>query len=254
MTESDEWIDMSRGVPPTNLLPQEKVKQCAMDALENYGDKLLQYHSDLSTTVRGFDPLIELLADQMGDGAKPDNILVGNGSLDVYDILVNALTEEGDDVLVEEPSYDRAITTLKRAGTNVEGIPLEKDGVDIEKLESTVREKDVKLMYVVADFQNPSGVTTSEEKRKKLVELAREFGFWIIEDSPYHKLRYKGEDKPLIWEWDPDRVIYMSSYSKLISPGLRCGWTVIPPEATGPVYQYAEDSYITPSMLSQGVV
>ncbi|MBS3787871.1 PLP-dependent aminotransferase family protein [Candidatus Bipolaricaulota bacterium] len=251
---TNEAIDMSRGVPPTDLLPTEKVKECAMSAMDNFGRSLLQYHSKITPTVQGFQPLMELLADEMGNGAKQENVLIGNGSLDVFDILTNSLVEAGDNVLVESPSYDRSITTLERAGCNVTGVPLEEDGLDTGRLADLVEEKNFKLLYIIPDFQNPSGITTSTKKRNEVTELAEEHDFWIIEDSPYYKLRYKGEHKPRMWDLSPQKVLYMSSFSKLIAPGLRIGWTIIPEDINEKVLQYAEDSYITPSILSQGVV
>lgn len=247
-------IDMTRGVPPVSTLPKEKIKRCAEAVMDEFGEEILQYHSDKSKTVQGFDPLIELLAEDMGQAAKPGNILVGNGSLDVFDIIVNSIEIDNKVALVESPSYDRSITTLKRAGAEVAGVPIESDGMDVDELERIARDKNPDLLYTIPDFQNPSGITLTDSKRERVVEIANEYNFWIVEDSPYFKLRYRGEPKKTLWSIDPEKVFYISSFSKLISPGLRAGWTIIPTSMTEKVLKYAEDSYITPGMLSQGVV
>ncbi len=251
---SNTTIDMTRGVPPTSTLPQEKIKQCSEEAMEEFGRELLQYHSEVSRTVQGFEPLIEILADSMGKGAELSNMLVGNGSLDVFDIITNSILDDGGVALVENPSYDRAITTLERAGADVIGVPVEKDGITVDELERIARDHSPDLLYTIPDFQNPSGITLADDKRAKVVEIANEYDFWIVEDSPYYKLRYRGSDKKTLWSIDPERVFHISSFSKLISPGLRAGWTIIPPKMRDKVLKYAEDSYITPGMLSQGVV
>ena len=247
-------IDMTRGVPPVRTLPTNKVKQCANEALDEYGKEILQYHSNLSKTVGGFEPLIGLIAEEMGDSSATERILVGNGSLDVFDILSNSIITNGGVALVENPSYDRSITTLTRTGADVIGVPMEKDGMDLDELENLAANHSPELLYTIPDFQNPSGITLAEDKRKQVVDIAKKYNFWIVEDSPYYKLRYRGENLKTLWEIDPDQVFYMSSFSKLISPGLRVGWSIIPGSMTDAVFQYAEDSYITPSMLSQGVV
>jgi len=252
--DSNTTIDMTRGVPPTDTLPEEKIKQCAEEAMDEFGKELLQYHSEVSRTVQGFEPLIKILAEGMGEGADPNNMLVGNGSLDVFDIIANSILDDGRVALVESPSYDRAITTLDRAGADVVGVPMDKDGIDVDRLEEIARDHNPSLLYTIPDFQNPSGITLAADRRPRVVEIADEYDFWIIEDSPYYRLRYRGKDKETLWSIDPERVFYISSFSKLISPGLRAGWTIIPPSMTEEVLKYAEDSYITPGMVSQGVV
>jgi 2-aminoadipate transaminase len=155
---------------------------------------------------------------------------------------------------VESPSYDRAITLLRRREAEVVGIPLEKDGVSLEALEAALDDGAPSLMYVIADFQNPMGVTTSLEKRSRLAELAQEHGFWIVEDAPYRRLRYHGEDVPSLWSLAPDRVLHMSSFSKILAPGLRLGYMIGPEGVIADLSEWAVDSQIGPVLPTQGMV
>jgi 2-aminoadipate transaminase len=146
-------------------------------------------------------------------------------------------------VYVEEPSYDRTLTVLRRARVRVVGFPLEDDGPDVEAVDAWLKggERSV-LFYLIPDFQNPSGAVLSRQKRQCIAELAQEYEFWIIEDIPYRKLRYRGEDLATLFDLAPDRVIQMSSYSKLISLGLRVGYAIVPELLAGRVAKVAEDT------------
>lgn len=244
MTES--IINLTRGVPPVDVFPVENLIECGETALRRDPSVLLQY------SRAGYAPFHEWLGEQYGVG--PDRILTGNSSLEVFSFITRVLMSPGQRAFVESPSYDRAITLLRRAGAELVGIPLEKDGVNLAALEEELERGTPALMYVIADFQNPMGVTTSLEKRKRLVALAEEHDFWIIEDAPYRKLRYLGEDVPSIWSVAPERVLHMSSFSKILSPGLRLGYVVGPAETIAALSRWAVDSYIGPVMPTQGMV
>jgi 2-aminoadipate transaminase len=164
------------------------------------------------------------------------------------------MVKPGDTVFLERPSYDRAITAMKRAGTRVIGIPLEKDGVNIDRLKAELTKSTPKVFYLIPDFQNPSGVTTSFEKRKELVRLAQEYGFYLVEDSPYRLLRYRGKEAPALRELLPDRVIHISSFSKTLSPGMRIGYMVLPLTLAPPFHKWSEDTYIHPVLPTEGIV
>lgn len=240
-------IRFTRGVPAIESFPTEEIIECQAQALRDHGATLLQYHP-----VRGFEPLREILAEQAG--AAVEQIFIGNGSIQILDTLAHALFRAGDAVLVERPTYDRTITTLRRAGLTVRGVGLENDGPDLDELETAIREVSPKAFYTIPDFQNPSGVTTSAAKRRAILDLAERHGFHIIADVPYRRLRYAGEDIAGYREIDPQRVIELSSFSKLLSPGIRVGWMAADEEIVDRVAQYAVDTYISPSMLSHGVV
>jgi 2-aminoadipate transaminase len=238
---------LTRGVPAVEAFPTEQIIECSVQALRDYADTLLQYHP-----VRGFLPLRQFLADEAG--VPVEEVFIGNGSIQILDCLTRTLFKPGDVLLVERPTYDRTITIFRRAGMSVKGVALEKDGPDLDELEALIREASPKAFYTIPDFQNPSGITTSEPKRRAIIDLARRHKFHIIADVPYRRLRYTGEDVAGYSELQRDRVIELSSFSKLLSPGIRVGWIVAKKEIVDRVAQYAVDTYISPSMLSHGVV
>jgi DNA-binding transcriptional MocR family regulator len=165
------------------------------------------------------------------------------------------MLKPGDLVYAEDPSYDRALTIFKRAGGLITGFPLEQDGLNVDAIEASLKGGDRPVIfYIIPDFQNPSGTVLSLEKRQRIANLAREYEFWVIEDSPYRKLRYRGQTVPSIFELAPERVFKMSSFSKLICPGLRVGYVIAPEPMADAIARWAEDSYINSSYLNQAVV
>ena len=246
---ADSFIKLTRGVPAPESFPASQLIECAQAVLSgSETGAVLQYGP-----VGGYLPLRQHIAQEAGVEEK--RIIIGQGSLHLQDMVAKLLLKPGDLVYVEEPSYDRTITLLRRAQARVAGIALEADGIDISALEKRLKagERPV-LFYLIPDFQNPSGSVLSLEKRQRVVALAEEYGFWIIEDSPYRRLRYKGNEISSIFGLSPGRVMKMSSYSKLIAPGLRVGYVITPPEIVASLTQYAEDTYITPSYLNQAIV
>jgi len=246
-TKNLELIKLTRGVPPAEAFPTQGLIECCAGALKAFGDVLLQYQPAF-----GFAPLRNALADDAE--VKPEQVIVGNGSIQLLAFLAEAVLSPGDTVLVERPSYDRAITTFRRAGLNVVGIPLEDDGAELAAFKEAVRTHAPQLFYVIPDFQNPTGVTTSLAKREAVSELASRHDFLIVEDIPYRRLRYFGEDVVTFRELAPERVVQLSSFSKLLSPGIRVGWLVGPADLVRRIGKIAEDTYITPNMLGQGIV
>ncbi len=247
-TMTDRVIKLTRGVPPEESFPIDKLQQCAERVLLTQGHEVLQYGKS-----RGYPRLRELIAEEKG--VDPGQVIVGQGSLQLQDFCERLLLEPGDIVYVEEPTYDRTLTLLRRAKAQIVGLPLEDDGVDVEIMEDRLAGGERPMfLYVIPDFQNPSGTVLSEEKRRRIVRLARVYNFWVIEDSPYRRLRYRGEEVPSLLDLAPDRVLHMSSYSKLISPGLRVGYVVAPEPLAGRLAEMAEDTYINPSYLNQAIV
>jgi 2-aminoadipate transaminase len=240
-------INLSRGVPPPEVFPTEDLIQCGEAALRRDPNVLLQYGRS-----PGYAPLRQWLGQQYGVG--PDQILIGNSSLEILSFTTQTLLRPGDRVFVESPSYDRAITLLRRPGAQVVGIPLEEDGLDLAVLEEELKQGPPTLIYLITDFHNPTGITTSLEKRRWLAALAEEYGFWIAEDSPYRALRYRGQDVPTLWSLAPERVLHMSSFSKVLAPGLRFGYAVGPAEAIATLVKWAVDTYIGPVLPTQGMV
>ena len=191
-----EQILFTRGVPAPEALPTRLLSECFQAALEGPdGRNILQYGNNT-----GYLPLKQLLGEQYH--VSPEQILIGNGSLHLQDLLTATLVKPGDIVFVEQPSYDRAIKTFRRRGATVIGIPLEHDGVNLAELERALAKQVPAFMYIVPDFQNPAGVSTSAAKRQALVDLAARYNFWLVEDIPYRTLRYSGESLPLLRDLD----------------------------------------------------
>ncbi len=247
MSHIPPTIKLTRGVPPVEVFPTDQLETCSRAVLDKYGDVVLQYGP-----ARGFLLLLEVIAEEYG--VEPAQVLLGQGSLQLQDFVARLLLKDGDLVYVEEPSYDRAVTILKRAGSRVIALPLLDDGPDMDVLSRRLEHEKPVLFYVVPNFQNPSGSVMSLDKRQRLADLARQHRFWIIEDDPYRRLRYRGEELPSLYTLAPDRVLAMSSYSKLLSPGLRVGLCVGDKAVMGSLTQMAEDTYINPSYFNQAIV
>jgi 2-aminoadipate transaminase len=245
---ASEQILFSRGVPAIEALPSQLLSECMQAVLEGPDrNAILQYgHS------AGYMPLRQLLAEQYD--VSLEQVLVGNGSLHLQDLLAATLAKPGAVVFVEQPSYDRAIKTFRRRGAKVIGIPLEDDGVNLVALEKALAKHTPGFMYIIPDFQNPAGVTTSAQKRQALVHLAQRHNFWLIEDVPYRTLRYAGETLPLLRDLSPECVITVSSYSKLISPALRVGYLIGPAQLVKSVATLAEETILAPVLPTQAAV
>jgi len=246
-TVAQETILFTRGVPAAEALPAEQLAECFAAVVKRDPVGVLQYGN-----AAGYPPLRRRLAEQYQ--LSDDHVFVTNGSLQLMDLLAALLVKPGDTVLVEQPSYDRAIITFRRRGAKVIGIPLESDGLDVGRLEAQIRQKVPAFIYLIPDFQNPSGSTLSEAKRRRVLELAAQHGFWMLEDVPYRRLRYRGESPPMLREIDPSRVLTMSSHSKLIAPALRVGHLVAPPEIVAALAKIGEDTYLSPVHPAQAML
>ena len=240
-------IVFTRGVPPPEAFPTEELGACLEAVVREDASIVLQYGQQ-----RGYAPLREELAREYG--ASPGEILIGNGSLQLQDLVSSYLIRPGAAVYTEQPSYDRAIKTFRRRRARTIGIPLEEDGIGVERLEAALEREVPAFLYLVPDFQNPAGATLSLEKRRRVLELANEHGFRVIEDVPYRKLRYEGEDIPLLREIDPSHVITMSSFSKLLSPGMRVGFMISSEDLVRGVTALGEDTYLSPVLPTQAAV
>jgi DNA-binding transcriptional MocR family regulator len=241
-------IKFTRGVPPPECFPTGQLAECARAVLSDSYDVALQYGS-----AGGYLPLRQWIA--QGEGVAEERVVLAQGSLQLQDTLARILLRPGDMVYVEAPTYDRTLTVMRRAGAQVVGFHLGKDGPDIDELARRLRggERPV-LFYVIPDFQNPSGIVLSLEKRQRLAALAEQYGFWLVEDSPYRRLRYAGEDVPRLFDLAPERVVHMSSFSKLIAPGLRVGYAISPQPLASQLCKFSEDTYINPSYFNQAII
>ncbi len=200
----------------------------------------------------GFSPLREWLANK--HDVPTDHVMLANGSLQFLDFIGLGVLQRGDRVLVESPTYDRTLTLLRRHGLQIGGIPLQDDGPDLAALEAVLGQEVPKLMYVIPDFQNPSGATMSLAKRERLVALARRYDVRLLEDAPYRPLRYRGTQLPALFDLAPERTLYMSSFTKQISPGVRVGYLLGEPAMLKKLAKVAEDTYITPNLVGAAAV
>ncbi|WP_456368780.1 aminotransferase-like domain-containing protein [Thermococcus sp.] len=234
LVETSDVISLAGGLPAPETFPVEIIKRIAQEVLTEHADKALQYG-----TTKGFTPLRLALARWMekryGIPISKVEIMMVAGSQQALDLIGRVFINPGDIVVVEGPTYLAALQAFKYYEPEFVSVPMDHDGmrVDIleEKLEELERQgKRVKFVYTVSTFQNPMGVTMSLERRKKLVELAKEHDFLIVEDNPYSELRYSGEPVPPVKHFDDEgRVIYLGTFSKILAPGFRLGWVAAHP-------------------------
>ena len=243
---TSESINFTRGVPANESFPLGEIRDAAIAVLKDHGPAILQYGP-----AAGFGPLREWIAGWQN--VAPDQVLTGNGSLELIEFLCRHMLKPGDTVFTESPTYDRSILMFRRHGAEVTGIPLENDGPDLDALEAALRKRVPKFLYIIADFQNPSGATCSRTKRQQIAALARLYGFLILEDAPYRMLRYHGAEEPTLYATAPDCTLHMSSFTKLIAPGVRVGFMVGDAARIAAVARIAEDTYISPGYFAHGV-
>ena len=245
---TDMIITFTRGVPPAESFPNEELIECHQQVIREHSAKILQYGS-----AAGYEPLREYIAQQNSVNVK--QVVIGQGSLQLLDILCRVSLTEENSVFVEQPTYDRTLTIFKRAKAELRGFGFTTGQINIEEVKTSLEKGFIpKYFYVITDFQNPSGTVMGIAERQALISLARQYGFLIIEDNPYRRLRYEGIPLPSLYEISPDVVIHMSSFSKLVSPGLRIGYMILPKNLAQQLIQYAEDTYVCPSFLNQAVV
>jgi 2-aminoadipate transaminase len=237
-------ISFARGVPAPECLPADELADCARAALERDGKTILSYGAS-----SGYGPLREWLAAR--HDVDPARIFITNGSLQGFVFLAQRLAV-GKRVLVERPTYDRPLKILREIGAEVVGLHSDDEGVDPDALEEalTSGEKPA-FVYLIPTFQNPSGRTLSEERRRRIAELAREHEVLVLEDDPYSLVRFEGEALPSLFELSGGETAYSSSFSKTIAPGLRVGWFVLPEPLARELELAANGTYIGPVLLGQ---
>jgi 2-aminoadipate transaminase len=243
-------ISFARGAPSLDIIDVEGLRAAADRAFTNDPAGTTAY----GTSV-GYPPLRHWIAQKHGvDDAQ---VLVTNGSMQADAFLFEELVSHGDDVVVERPTYDRTLLSLRDSrGATMHPVSLEPDGLSVDELR-TLLEGGVKpkLAHVIPNFQNPAGYTLSMEKREGLIALAREHGFLIFEDDPYVELRFRGEKLPTMLEMDGgESVVYASSFSKTVCPGIRVGYLVGSAELIGRIAKRATGTYISPNMVAQSIV
>jgi DNA-binding transcriptional MocR family regulator len=233
-------ISFARGVPAPECLPVEQVADCARAVVERDGRTILNYGP-----VGGYEPLREWVAGR--HGVQPSQVLITNGSLQGLSLIAGLLVGPGDRVLVEGPTYDRALHITARHEGQPAVVPTDDEGLDPDALELPAA-----FLYAIPTFQNPSGRTLSLERRQALAALARDGKVLILEDDPYSLVRYEGEPLPSVFDLaGGEGVVYSFSFSKIVAPGLRVGYLVGSTELIGRLEDLAVQTYLTPALLPQ---
>ena len=238
LTEQPEIISFAGGLPAPEVFPIQRFREASNTVLENFGPQSLQY-----STTEGHRPLREMIArhiSRFSSEVSADNVLITSGSQQALDFVGRLFVNRGDFIVVESPTYVGALQAWNAYGAQYIPVRADEHGMIVDELEAALR-VGPKFIYVLPNFQNPSGSTLSLERRMQLVRIADKYGVPIIEDDPYGQLRYEGEHIPSIVALDSEyrgpngghysgNVIYLSTFSKLLAPGLRLGWVIAPAE------------------------
>jgi DNA-binding transcriptional MocR family regulator len=248
-TPTGPTISFARGAPSLDIVDVDGLRDAAVRAFESDPAGTTAYG-----TAVGYPRLRSWIADR--HGVEPERVLVTNGSMQADAFLFEQLVRPGDDVIVERPSYDRTLLSLRQRGARLHAVELQADGIDTDALARLLGGGAVapKLAHIIPNFQNPAGYTLSLEKRHALLELAARHDFVVFEDDPYVALRFSGETLPTMVSMDPERVVYASSFSKTVCPGIRVGYLVGPAELIAKITQLATNTYISPNMVAQSIV
>ena len=263
LTENPEIISFAGGLPAPEVFPVEEVRAATDRVLTEHGTTALQY-----TTTEGYRPLRELLVRHMaryGVTVGPENVLVTSGSQQALDLVGKLLINPGDRVLTEEPTYLGALQAFNAYQAEYLPVPIDDEGLDLDALEKQLR-AGPKFLYVLPNFQNPGGVTLSLARRRRVVERAAHYGIPIVEDDPYGQLRYEGQHLPPLVKIDAElhecgggeraftgNVLYMSTLSKTLAPGLRIAWVVAPEAVVSKLVQIKQGADLHSSTFCQYV-
>src|SRR3954467_8846736 len=242
-------ISFARGAPSRDTIAGDDLRTAADRAFQNDPQGTFSYG-----TSGGYVPLRDWIASY--HAIERENVVCTNGSMQADAFLFEALVSEGDTVVVEAPTYDRTLLSLQGLGADIIAIPLEDDGIDVEALaralEAGARPR---LAHIIPNSQTPAGYTLSLDKRRRLLELAEHYGFLIFEDDPYVELRFEGERLPTMPSLDSgEHVVYASSYSKTVCPGIRVGYLAGPTATIAAIEKKATGTYISPNMVAQSIV
>jgi 2-aminoadipate transaminase len=259
VTERPDFISFAGGLPAPEVFPVEEVASAAQQILHKQGTQALQYGA-----TEGYRPLREFIAQQMTEEAgfpvSLENVLITTGSQQALDLLGKTLVDPGDTLLVESPTYLAALQAWNAYGAKYHEVAADEQGLQIEALESALTGES-KFLYTIPNFQNPSGVTLSLERRERLVEMAHRAGLLIIEDDPYRELRFEGAHLPRLFDLDGQRqasassytgnVVYINTFSKVLAPGLRVGWMVAAAELINKLVQAKQGTDLHTATLNQ---
>ena len=262
ITQRPEVISFAGGLPAPEVFPVERFQEACQRVLHTQAAAALQYGP-----TEGYRPLREYIVAHMaryGILASVDNVLITSGSQQALDLIAKLLINRGDRILVECPTYLGALQAFDLMGAEYVTVPTDAHGIQTCNMEHALR-SGPKFMYILPNFQNPSGVTLSRSRREQLVMLSDKYGIPIIEDDPYGQLRYEGEHiTPLVVldrtnltrdkDYKLGNVIYLSTFSKVLAPGLRVAWIVAPPDVIAKLVQIKQSTDLHTSMFTQMVI
>ena len=240
------------GYPSADTFPLEEIKRTMAEVIDKYGSKAFQYGA-----TQGVPELREAVAKRCG--VTVDRVQITSSSQQGIDVCTRVLVNPGDVILTSSPSYLGALQSFRSYRADIRGV---KHNPDLKAFRQAYEEvieqvkaegKQIKFLYMIPDFQNPSGESLTLEERKMLVALAQKHGFLIVEDSPYRELRYEGEHIPTMYSLDPDRVIHLGSFSKIFAPGFRLGWAIAHPEILDKIYVCKQSLDLCPPIFDQYV-
>jgi 2-aminoadipate transaminase len=240
------------GYPSAETFPLEEIKRTMSEVIDKYGSKAFQYGA-----TQGVPELREAVAKRCGVTA--DRVQITSSSQQGIDVCTRVLVNPGDVILTSSPSYLGALQSFRSYRADIRGVKHNPDLNAFQQVYEEVIEqvkaegKHIKFLYMIPDFQNPSGESLTLEERKMLVALAQKHGFLIVEDSPYRELRYEGEHIPTMYSLDPDRVIHLGSFSKIFAPGFRLGWAIAHPEILDKIYVCKQSLDLCPPIFDQYV-
>ena len=240
------------GYPSAETFPMEEIRRTMSEVIDKYGSKAFQYGA-----TQGVPELREEVAKRCG--VTVDRVQITSSSQQGIDVCTRVLVNPGDVILTSSPSYLGALQSFRSYRADIRGVKHNSDLKAFEQSYEAVIEqvktegKQIKFLYMIPDFQNPSGESLTLEERKMLVALAQKHGFLIVEDSPYRELRYEGEHIPTMYSLDPDRVIHLGSFSKIFAPGFRLGWAIAHPEILDKIYVCKQSLDLCPPIFDQYV-
>ncbi|MDC6076053.1 aminotransferase-like domain-containing protein [Limosilactobacillus reuteri] len=220
-------ISFAGGLPAPELFPVKEMKAAVDKVFEEHGQEAMQYGA-----AKGVTALREVIQQHVKEkenvDSELDNVLVTTGSEQALDLVGKAFVDPGDTVLVEQPTYLCALDVFRSYGANFASVEMDEDGMKMDALEEALKANpNTKLIYTVPNFQNPTGRTMTEERRKQLAELAEKYDVYVLEDNPYGEIRFAGQHVPAVKSFDKSgHVFYMSTFSKTLAPGFRLGWLV----------------------------
>ena len=253
VTADPKVISFAGGLPNPRSFPVKDLADAAAKVLAEDGDNVLQY-----STTEGYLPLREYIAERYsktkGLEVEPDEILITNGSQQGLDLIGKVFLNAGDRIVIERPGYLGAIQAFSIYEPRFEPVPLLEDGIDTALLEKALDEDETKLFHTVVNFQNPSGITYSAQKRLELAEIFKDRSTILVEDDPYGELRFAGEHLPSMRTYLRDNVILLGSFSKIVAPGLRLGWICATTDVTEKIIVAKQASDLHSNYLSQRIV